>query len=74
MGFSCGPCRGVAKAACQGVCVVAAVGGGVLFLQAPVPKPQMDHLLPCPRGTADASASESDSWGLDLILEGFCKK
>ena len=48
--------------------------GEVLLLQAPIPKPQMDHLLPCPRGTADASASESDSWGLDLILKGFCKK
>ena len=56
------------------VCVWWRRGGGVLFLQAPVPKPQMDHLLPCPRGTADASASESDSWGLDLILKGFCKK
>lgn len=72
MGFSCGPCRGMVKAACQGVCVV--VGGGILFLQASVPKPQMDHLLPCPRGTADVSASESDSWGPNLILECFCKK
>ena len=66
MGFSCGPGRGR----------VGPMPGGVFSSRALSQSLSWSHLLtpPCPRGTADASASESDSWGPNLIFEHSCKK